>query len=277
MMRRMADTVARARSYLDARRGERVTLAELARAVGASPFHLQRRFKRALGLSPTDYQRERRLEEAKKLLASGSRVTDAVFGAGYGSVSRFYEKHAARLGMHARAYRDKGKGMTISYSVFSSALGTILVAATARGLCSVKVGDDAREVKRLLASEFSAAELHEEPAALRELRERILSFLKGDTDLDRIPVDIRGTVFQRRVWEALRRIPFGETRSYAEIARAVGVPRAVRAVGSACGANPVALVIPCHRVLRSDGSLGGYGWGLPRKQRLLAIEKRSRR
>jgi AraC family transcriptional regulator of adaptative response/methylated-DNA-[protein]-cysteine methyltransferase len=270
----MESLIARARSYLDRHRGERVTLPELARAVGASPFHLQRRFKGALGLSPRDYQREARLEDAKRHLKNGSRVTDALFEAGYGSVSRFYEKAAARLGMPARAYRDRGKGVRIAYTTFASPLGRVLVAATARGLCAVKLGEGA---ERLLAEEFSEAELVRDPRALPAIRRRILEFLAGDASLAKIPLDIRGTVFQRKVWEALRRIPAGETRSYREIARAIGAPRAVRAVGSACAANPVALVIPCHRALRSDGSLGGYAWGLGRKQKLLEIEKRTRK
>ncbi|TAK44202.1 MAG: methylated-DNA--[protein]-cysteine S-methyltransferase [Betaproteobacteria bacterium] len=264
----------RARAYLDARRGERVTLQQLALAVGASPFHLQRRFKQAFGLSPGDYQRETRLEEAKKHLANGRRVTDALFEAGYGSVSRFYEKAAGRLGMAAREYRARGRGLRIAYTSFDSPLGKVLLAATERGLCSVKLGDDA---ERLLAQEFSEAERVRDPQALTAARQAVLEFLKGDGSLARLPLDVRGTAFQRKVWEALRRIPQGETRSYQQIARAIGSPRAVRAVGSACGANPVALVIPCHRALRSDGGLGGYAWGLERKRRLLAIEKRTQK
>jgi AraC family transcriptional regulator of adaptative response/methylated-DNA-[protein]-cysteine methyltransferase len=267
-------TLARARALLDSRRGERVTLAELARRVGASPFHLQRRFKQAFGLSPRDYQREAQLEEAKKHLANGRRVTDALFAAGYGSVSRFYETSAARLGMAARQYRARGKGALIRYTTFESPLGQVLVAATARGICSVKLGSDA---ERLLAEEFSAAERVRDPRSLATARQAVLAFLRGDDSLARLPLDVRGTAFQRKVWEALRRIPPGETRSYQQIARAIGAPRAVRAVGSACGANPAALVIPCHRALRSDGGLGGYAWGLERKQHLLAIEKRARR
>lgn len=273
----MDGLIGKARAYLDARRGERVTLRELASAVGASPFHLQRRFKRALGLSPTDYQREQRLEDAKQLMANGSRVTQALFAAGYGSVSRFYEKAASRLGMGARHYRAKGRGFTIRFSAFSSPLGEILIAATARGLCSVKLGESSARLRELLAEEFSEAELVEDERRLQPLKREILAFLGGDSELARIPVDVRGTVFQRRVWEQLRRIPCGETRSYADIARAIGRPRAVRAVGSACGANPVALVVPCHRAVRSDGTLGGYAWGLERKRRLLAIEASGRR
>jgi AraC family transcriptional regulator of adaptative response/methylated-DNA-[protein]-cysteine methyltransferase len=266
----MEGIVGKAKSYLDRRRGERVTLEELANAVGASPFHLQRRFKEAFGVSPRDYQDAHRVEAVKSSLKNGSRVTDAVFEAGYGSVSRFYEK--PRLGMSARDYRAKGKGQRISYCSFSSPLGTVLIAATDKGLCSVKLGNDPALLQRLLREEFSQAELVED--SLTEPKQKILAFIAGEASLAKLPVDIRGTVFQRRVWDELRRIPRGETRTYGEIARAIGAPAAVRAVGSACGANPVALVVPCHRAVRTDGGLGGYAWGVSRKKRLLALEKK---
>ena len=260
----------KARSYLDARRGERVTLERLAAAVGASPFHLQRRFKEAFGVSPRDYQDAQRVESVKSSLKNGSRVTDALFDAGYGSVSRFYEKQ--RLGMSARDYRAKGKGQRIAYCCFPTPLGNVLVASTDKGICSVKLADDPARLRRLLAEEFSEAEIVE--GEMKELKAKILSFIEGETSLVRLPLDIRGTVFQRRVWDELRRIPRGETRTYREIARAIGAPAAVRAVGSACGANPVALVVPCHRAVRTDGGLGGYAWGLGRKRKLLALEKK---
>ena len=269
----MTTTLAKARTYLDTHRGERVTLDELAQAVGASPFHLQRRFKQAFGVSPHGYQDAQRIESVKSSLRNGSRVADAVFDAGYGSVSRFYEK--PHLGMKARDYRARGRGQTIRFGCFVTPLGTVLAAATERGLCSIKLGDDAAKLRRLLAEEFSQAELVED--ALTGLKEKIRAFIEGEASLARVPLDIRGTVFQRRVWEALRRIPRGETRTYGDIARAIGKPRAVRAVGSACGANPVALVVPCHRAVRSDGGLGGYAWGISRKERLLALEKRGRK
>jgi AraC family transcriptional regulator of adaptative response/methylated-DNA-[protein]-cysteine methyltransferase len=260
----------KARNYLDAHRGERITLEKLAGAVGASPFHLQRRFKEAFGVSPRDYQDAQRVEAVKSSLKNGSRVTDALFEAGYGSVSRFYEK--PHLGMTARDYRASGKGQRIAYCSFASRLGTVLIAATEKGLCSVKLGDNAARLKDLLADEFSAAEIvHSE---LRDLKERILAFIDGEASLARLPLDIRGTVFQRRVWDELRRIPRGETRTYREIARAIGAPAAVRAGGSACGANPVALVVPCHRAVRTDGGMGGYAWGVARKKKLLALEKK---
>ena len=261
----------KARSYLDAHRGERVTLEKLASAVGASPFHLQRRFKEAFGVSPRDYQDAHRVEAVKSSLKNGSRVTDAVFEAGYGSVSRFYEK--PRLGMTARDYRAGGKGQRITCCAFSSPLGMVLIAATDKGLCSVKLGDDAGRLKALLADEFSAAQIVQ--GELKELKAQVLAFIEGEASLARLPLDIRGTVFQRRVWDELRRIPRGETRTYQEIARAIGAPDAVRAVGSACGANPVALAVPCHRAVRTDGGLGGYAWGLARKKKLLALEKKS--
>ena len=263
-----------ARAYLDARRGERTTLEELGRAVGMSPFHLQRSFKRTLGLSPRDYQQAQRLQDTKRALTEGSRVTDAVFAAGYGSLSRFYEKAAADLGMAARAYRAKGKGLAISYTTFASPLGCVLLASTERGLCSVKLGDNHSTLALLLASEFSEAELKEDSRGFNEIKTRVLAFLSGDATLTKLPLDIRGTVFQQRVWAALRQIPRGETRTYKDIAVAIGAPNAVRAVGSACGANPVALVIPCHRALRTDGGLGGYAWGVGRKQKLLKMERK---
>ncbi len=259
----------KAKTYLEARRGERVSLEELANAVGASPFHLQRRFKHAFGVSPRAYQDALRIESVKTSLQNGSRVADAVFDAGYGSISRFYEN--GRLGMKATDYRAKGKGQRISFCCFPTPLGTVLVAATDKGWCSVKLGSDARTLQRLLADEFSEAEIFQKqnPA----LQKAVLRFISGQGNLGRVPLDIRGTVFQRRVWDELRRIPRGETRTYKEIARAVGTPDAVRAVGSACGANPVALVVPCHRAVRTDGGLGGYAWGLSRKKRLLDLEQ----
>jgi AraC family transcriptional regulator of adaptative response/methylated-DNA-[protein]-cysteine methyltransferase len=266
----MNSVLEKAKVYLDTRRGERVTLGQLARAVGASPFHLQRRFKEAFGVSPRDYQDAHRVEAVKSSLKNGSRVTDAVFEAGYGSVSRFYEK--PHLGMSARDYRANGKGQRIAYCSFSSPLGAVLIAATEKGLCSVKLADDAARLRQLLAEEFSQAEIREKD--LPELRKKILAFIEGEASLARLPLDIRGTVFQRRVWDELRRIPRGETRTYGEIARAIGAPAAVRAVGSACGANPVALVVPCHRAVRTDGGLGGYAWGVGRKKKLLALEKK---
>src|SRR3989442_1984091 len=255
----MTALLQKAKAYLDARRGERVTLGELAQGMDASPFHLQRRFKEAFGVSPRGYQDAYRVEAVKSSLQNGSRVTDAVFDAGYGSISRFYEK--PHLGMKARHYRARGKGQRIRFSSFATNLGVVLIAATDNGVCAVKLGADAQRLKRLLAEEFSAAELVEEP--MPEIEKNVRAFTAGEGTLARVPVDIRGTEFQRRVSEALRRIPRGETRTYGEIARAISSPAADRAVGSACGANPVALVVPCHRAVRADGGLGGFPLGPP--------------
>src|SRR5688572_28107515 len=263
----------KAKTYLDEHRGERVTLERLASAVGASPFYLQRRFKEAFGVSPRDYQDAHRVQAVKSSLKNGSRVADALFDAGYGSVSRFYEK--PHLGMKASDYRARGKGQSIGYCAFATPLGTVLIAATGRGLCSVKVGDDVSLLKKSLAEEFGEAELAERP--LEDFKQTILAFLHGETSLAKVPLDIRGTVFQRKVWEALCRISRGETRSYSQIAQAIGAPAAVRAVGSACGANPVALVVPCHRAVRTDGGLGGYAWGVSRKKKLLELEKTAKK
>jgi AraC family transcriptional regulator, regulatory protein of adaptative response / methylated-DNA-[protein]-cysteine methyltransferase len=274
-MRSMDTAIEKARSYLDERRGERVTLERLAAAVGASPFHLQRRFKEVFGVSPRAYQEAHRVEAVKSSLRNGSRVTEAVFDAGYGSVSRFYEKPG--LGMRASDYRARGKGLSIRYCTFPSALGTVLIASTDRGVCSVKLGDDGGRLRALLEQEFSEAELTEDKRGLDTAKRMVLDFIEGDRNLARVPLDVRGTVFQRKVWEELRRIPAGETRTYKQIARAVGAPEAVRAVGSACGANPVALLVPCHRAVRTDGGLGGYAWGLARKQKLLETEKKAKK
>jgi AraC family transcriptional regulator, regulatory protein of adaptative response / methylated-DNA-[protein]-cysteine methyltransferase len=271
--RAMDQLAGRAKSYLDARRGERVTLHELAGALGASPFHVQRRFKEAYGVSPRHYQEAHRVQAVKHSLRNGRPVTEALFDAGYGSVSRFYEN--PQLGMKASEYRARGRGQRIRFSCFATPLGTALVATTGKGVCAVKLGGEAAELERQLAEEFPAAERLRE--RLHELEQRVLAFLAGEASLARVPLDIRGTVFQRRVWEALRSIPRGETRTYSEIAKAIGAPDAVRAVGSACGANPVALFVPCHRAVRTDGGLGGYAWGVARKQRLLELEKRRRR
>ena len=176
--------------------------------------------------------------------------------------------------MAAKAYRAKGKGQSIAYTTFHSPLGCILLASTGRGLCSVKIGDTPEALVKTLAAEFSEADLRQDGKALKTEKGQVLAFLSGDATLAKLPLDVRGTVFQQRVWSALRQIPRGETRTYKDIASAIGAPKAVRAVGSACGANPVALVIPCHRALRTDGGLGGYAWGLERKQKLLKIERK---
>lgn len=251
------------------------TLAELARAVGWSPAHLQRRFAARFGISPADYLAQRKLGRLKGALRAGMDVTRAIVDAGYGSPSRVYEAGAARLGMAPSRYRRGGAGEAVRWSVIDTALGRALVAATARGICAIELGDDEATLHARLCREFPNAALERVDEGRDEfLAPRLravadaLAGLPADVELD-----IVGTAFQKRVWDALMRIPPGQTRSYAALAAALDAPRAARAVARACAGNRLAVVVPCHRVVRGDGSPGGYRWGLPLKQRLLARER----
>jgi AraC family transcriptional regulator of adaptative response/methylated-DNA-[protein]-cysteine methyltransferase len=252
---------------------ERVTLTALARVAGLSPHHLQRTFLRATGISPRQYADAVRLNALKERLRRKEPVTMAMTEAGYGSSSRLYERSPEALGMTPGDYRAGGPGTRIGYTVAKSPIGALLVAATERGVCSVKIGGDDASLRAALRSEFPAAQVRRDEAALGRWVRAIVRHLSGeDTRLD-VPVDVRATAFQWRVWEALRAIPYGETRSYQEIARIVGTPKAARAVGRACATNPVAIIIPCHRVVRGDGSLGGYAYGLGVKRKLIDTER----
>ena len=268
-----ARAVTRARQLLDEAEGV-MTLAELSKRVGVSPFHLQRLFKRATGLSPREYQSARRMQHVKHGLRKGDDVTTALYDAGFGSPSRLYEKASQQLGMTPGAYRRGGAGMTIQYAIVPSPLGRLLVAATSRGLCAVRFGESAAELERELREEFSSAEVHRDDAALRPYLQPLLASLRGENVTMDLPLDVRATAFQKKVWDALREIPAGETRSYSEVARTIGDPKAVRAVATACASNPVAIAVPCHRVVRSDGDLAGYRWGIERKKKLLEQEQR---
>lgn len=249
-------------------------LAGLGRAVGLSPTHLQRRFRAQYGLSPAEYRAQRRLQAFKRELRAGHDVTRAVYEAGYGSPSRVYEDGAARLGMAPLAYRRGGDGMEIRWSLVPTALGLALVAVTERGVCAVSLGEDEAALVAELQAEFPRARLRRVDAGRDEFlapRVRAVADALGQRRSS-VPVELVGTAFQQRVWQALMRIPPGQIRSYAEIAAELGQPRAVRAVARACAGNRVAVLVPCHRVVRSDGSLGGYRWGLPRKRELLSRE-----
>lgn len=265
------DPLDRARALLDA--GE-PSLAELAVAVGLSASHLQRRFRARFGLSPAEYLAQRRLGALKSGLKAGRDVSAALYDAGYGSPSRVYETGAAKLGMTPARYRAGGDGEDIRWSIVDTALGSALVAATARGICMVELGADADALERTLQTEFPRARLQQVDAGRDEfLAPRVRAVadaLAGKRA--RVPVDLIGTAFQKRVWDALMKIPPGETRSYAEVAAALDAPKAARAVASACAHNRVAIVVPCHRVIRGDGSPGGYRWGLDLKRRLLGRE-----
>lgn len=267
----------RARQLLD---GGEPTLEDLARAVGISASHLQRRFQARFGLSPAQYLAQRKLGALKSALRAGSDVSAALYDAGYGSPSRVYESGAAKLGMTPARYRAGGAGESIRWSLAQTALGIALVATTERGICMVELApvdavdpDDALVAK--LRAEFPQARLQRVDAGRDEfLAPRVRAVaerLRGQGG--EVPVDLLGTAFQKKVWDALMKIPSGETRSYAGLAAELGHPRAARAVASACARNRVAVVVPCHRVVRGDGSLGGYRWGLPLKQQLLQRER----
>ena len=265
----------RARELLDA--GE-PTLTELAAAVGLSASHLQRRFRARFGLSPAEYLAQRKLGAFRSALKDGRDVSASLYDAGYGSPSRVYETGAAKLGMTPARYRAGGDGEEIRWSIVDTALGQAIVAATARGICMVELGEDIDSLERKLHAEFPRARLQQVDAGRDEFlapRVRaVADVLAGKAAASaRIPVDLIGTAFQKRVWDALMKIPRGETRSYAELAAALDAPKAARAVASACAHNRVAIVVPCHRVIRGDGSLGGYRWGLALKERILDRER----
>ncbi len=249
-----------------------LSLAALGAELGVSASHLQRTFKIITGVTPLQYRAAHRVGQFKTHISGGETVIDAMYDAGFGSSSRLYEKAGSELGMTPAVYARGGAGVRITYAVVGCALGRLLVAATERGLCSVRVGDTDEELLKTLAEEFRAAEIQKDAAALGEWIEAILRHLEGRQTSLELPLDVRATAFQRRVWEELRRIPYGSTRSYGDIARAIGQPKAVRAVARACATNPLAFVTPCHRVIREDGSMGGYRWGLERKRALLAKE-----
>jgi AraC family transcriptional regulator of adaptative response/methylated-DNA-[protein]-cysteine methyltransferase len=273
--------VARARGYLEAHVGEPVTLGTLAREVGVSPYHLQRAFSRAVGVSPKRYAATLRADRLKSALRDGATVSRATFEAGYGASSRVYEAADAHLGMTPAAYRNGGRGQHIRYTTRATPSGRVLIAATKRGVCAVQLGDRDAALEQTLAAEYPNARRervgpHDRKPEHEDLvawADAIAEHLEGAKRPLSVPTDVTGTVFELKVWQALRDIPYGETRSYAEVARAVGAPRAARAVAGACAHNRVAVVIPCHRVVRQGGAVGGYRWGPERKRRLLDLER----
>jgi len=257
--------------------GEPLTLDALGERFGVSPTHLQRAFRAAVGVSPRRFAELCRLERLKGELRGGDSVTGAIYAAGFGSSSRVYERADSRLGMTPGEYRAGGKGVEITHAAVDTAIGPLLLAATDRGLCFVQLGGSAEELVARLEREYPKAELHamsDRPsppfAAWVEALRRHVEEGQPHPDL---PVDVRASAFQQRVWSFLQSIPWGETRTYAEVATAIGAPRATRAVARACAANPVAVAIPCHRVIRSDGALSGYRWGTERKRVLLDRER----
>jgi len=250
-----------------------LTLAALGRQAGMSPGHLQRVFKQVVGVSPRQFADACRLDRLKAGLKGGQTVTTAMIGAGYGSSSRLYERAAGQLGMTPRQYQDGGPRVTVRYATAGCDLGRVLLAATDRGVCGLSLADTDADLEAFLRSEFPAAELRRDDATLGDWLAAVVRHLAGAQPHLDLPLDVRATAFQRRVWEELRKIPYGQTRTYKEVAEAIGKPSAVRAVARACATNPVSVVIPCHRVVGTGGGLTGYRWGVARKKKLLEREK----
>ncbi len=248
------------------------SVTEIAHDVGYSERQLRRSFTEIVGVSMSEYRRAHRAARTRAALRDGTSVTHAVIESGYGSFRGFYEHAGAQLGMTARQYRDGARGEHLRYTTVSTPIGVVMAACTQRGVCAVRIGPDEAALEKDVAAEFPLATVERDDAGLVEVASVLAGAVRGDADPTLLPLDVVGTAFQIRVWEALRQIPTGETRTYSEVAAQIGAPSAVRAVASACAANSAALTIPCHRVIRSDGSLGGYRWGIGAKSALLSAE-----
>lgn len=248
-------------------------LAELAARVGVSRAHLQRAFTAAVGVSPRRYAAHLRTQRLQTALAAGAGVAEATYASGFGSGSRVYEAAGSTIGMTPAVYRRGAAGVDVTYGIVPSALGPVLVAATPRGICRVALGDDEAALERELRAAFPAARLERAGERVESATAAIVRYLAGNGPWPQLPLDVRATAFQARVWAALGRIAPGATSTYGDLARALGDPRAARAVARACAANPVALLVPCHRVVGQDGGLRGYRWGVDRKRRLLELER----
>jgi len=252
---------------------EGTSLGALAIALGTTQTTLRRAFLQVTGLKPREVAEALRVRNFKTLLRSGKSITDALYETGYGSSSRVYERSDAQLGMTPATYRKGGLGMKIGYTIAKSPLGKVLVAATERGVSAVYLGDTESTLVAELREEYPRAEIAAAPDSFQRWVSEVVQRVEGKLPHMELPLDVQATAFQRRVWKELRRIPRGKTRTYAQVAKSLGQPKAVRAVACACATNPVSIVVPCHRVIREDGALGGYRWGLSRKEQLLAQEK----
>jgi AraC family transcriptional regulator of adaptative response/methylated-DNA-[protein]-cysteine methyltransferase len=260
--------------FIEQRLDEPVTLERLGKEFRQSPFHLQRRFKAVLGITPREYADSCRLRTLKRNLQAGDSVTRAMYDAGYGSSSRLYERTASQLGMTPDKYRRGAVAAMIHYLCVDSPLGRMLIAATDRGICAIQFARTDGELLEGLKREFPFAARKPDEGKLRSWSKTLMHQLHGKKLDDSLPLDIRATAFQRRVWTYLQTIPFGATQSYSQVAKGIGQPTATRAVARACATNPVAVAIPCHRVVREDSGMGGYRWGIDRKKALLEIERR---
>lgn len=266
--------------YVEAHPDDPHDLADLAARAGLSRFHLQRSFKAAVGLTPKQYVEACRMRKLKQSLRASKDVAEAVYDAGFGSSSRVYERADTRLGMTPNQYRQGGRGVAISYATAESPVGLMMIGATDRGLCFVQFGDDEQELLAALRREYPAAGIAAmttpHPAEFRNWIAALTNHLAGNQPKLELPLDIQATAFQMRVWNYLQSIPYGEVQSYGEVAAGIGKPSAIRAVARACATNTVALAIPCHRVIRGTGELGGYRWGLARKRALIDLERAKR-
>lgn len=270
-MDRVREAVEQTAAYIEAHAEEQITLESLATRVALSPSHLQREFTRAYGRSPKRHQTAVRAEMLKRGLREGASVSEAGYGAGFGSSRGVYEGAARELGMSPGQYRNGGAGLTIRYTIVDSVLGGVLVARTERGVCAVLLGEPG-QLSADLATEFPGALLERADDALRQWAATVVEAVAGHWAAGAVPLDLIGTDFQRRVWAELQRIPAGETATYAQVAERIGRPTATRAVAGACASNHAAIVVPCHRVVRTDGGMGGYRWGVGRKKALLDSE-----
>ncbi|HYB84860.1 MAG TPA: bifunctional DNA-binding transcriptional regulator/O6-methylguanine-DNA methyltransferase Ada [archaeon] len=263
----------RIRAYVEANLDKKLTLSTLSAEVRVSPYHLQRTFKRIVGVSPRKYVETLRLAKMKRSLLNGDTVTKAIYRAGFSSRSRFYENGSYRLGMSPGVLRRGGAGMRIRYTIVDCQLGKLLVAGTEFGVCAVCMGDSDVAVEKALSEQYFSADLHRNDECMREWVAQISEYLSGEKFKLNLPLDVQATIFQSLVWDQIRSIPYGGTSSYSKIAIALGKPKAARAVARACATNPVAIIVPCHRVLGEDGKLHGYRWGKHRKQELLRLEQ----
>lgn len=265
--------VARAAKYLTQTSGDGLRLSEIAKKLNSNAGTLRRAFRQVADITPRELAEAMRVKRFKDLLRAGKNITDALYETGYGSSSRVYERSNAQLGMTPATYQKGGKGMKLEYTIAKSPLGKVLVAATERGVSAVYLGDAQEKLLAELHAEYPQAKISAAAGPTQQWVREIIQRIEGKPVQLELPLDLQATAFQRRVWQELQRIPRGKTRTYSQVARALGAPKAVRAVARACATNPVSVVVPCHRVIREDGNLAGYRWGLARKERLLAVEK----